>query len=210
MKRLLIVGGGNLGREVLDWALAVPLENRDWEVGGFLDSRAGILDGYDVPYPNLGAPDSFSFGDNDCFICAIGESKTRLQYCRQLKARGATFINLIHPSAIVGSGCRWGEGCILCPGVVVTNHVTLGDFVTLNVHSTVGHDAILGDGCTLSGHAELTGWVVLGEGVFLGSHASILPKAHVAEYTIVGAGSVVLKKTEPHTTVMGVPAKRIF
>lgn len=210
MRRLLIVGASNFGREVLDWALAVPAENRDWEVGGFLDSRTSILDGFDVPYTILGDPDTFPLNDNDCLICAVGDSKVRLDYCRRLKSRGARFITLIHPATIIGSGCRLGEGCILCPGAIVTNHVALGNFVMLNVHSSVGHDAVLGDGCTLSPHADVTGWAVLGEGVFLGSHASILPKACVADYTVVGAGSVVLKKTEPHSTVVGVPAKRIL
>ena len=88
MKRLLIIGGGNFGREVLDWALAVPPVDRDWQVGGFLDSRADILNGFDVPYPNLGDPDSFSFTDNDCFICAVGEPRMKLRYCRQLQSRG--------------------------------------------------------------------------------------------------------------------------
>lgn len=116
MKRLLIIGGGNFGREVLDWTLAVPPVNRDWQVGGFLDSRSDILNGFYVPYPNLGDPDSFSFTDNDCFVCTVGEPSIKLRYCRQLEARGARFVNLIHPSAIIGAGCRWGQGCILCPG----------------------------------------------------------------------------------------------
>jgi sugar O-acyltransferase (sialic acid O-acetyltransferase NeuD family) len=210
MRRLLIVGGGSFGREVLDWALAVPRQARDWEVGGFLDSRTDILTGFDVPYPNLGAPEDFHFGDNDCFICALGDPKVKLHYARPLQARGAAFINLFHPSAIIGSGCRWGQGCIMCPGAVVSNHVTLGNFVTVNVNASVGHDAVLGDGCTLSGHADVTGFATLGEGVFLGSHAAILPKANVGEYTVVGAGSIVLKKTEPHSTVIGVPAKRVL
>jgi sugar O-acyltransferase (sialic acid O-acetyltransferase NeuD family) len=210
VKRLLIVGGGNFGREVLDWALAVPAENRDWAVGGFLDSRTGILDGFDVPYRVLGAPETFSLSDGDRCVCAVGEPKAKLHYCRLLKSRGAAFVNLIHPSAIVGSGCRLGEGCILCPGAIVTNNVTLGHFVTLNLGVTVGHDAAVGDGCTLSPHADVGGWAVLGEGVFLGTHAVVLPHARVGDYTVVGAGSVVLKKTEPHSTVVGVPAKRIL
>jgi sugar O-acyltransferase (sialic acid O-acetyltransferase NeuD family) len=210
VKRLLIVGGGDLGREVLDWALAVLPEERDWEVGGFIDSRTNILDGFHVPYANLGDPQTFPFTEDDRVVCAIGEPKAKLHYCRLLKSRGAKFGSVIHPSVTIGSGSRFGEGCVLCPGAVVTNHVTLGNFVTLNVLSAVGHDAVLGDGCTLSPHADVNGWAVLGEGVFLGAHAAVLPKAHVGEYTVVGAGSVVLKKTEPHSTVIGVPAKRVL
>ena len=39
MNRLLIVGAGNFGREVMDWALAVPQEKRDWELGARRRSR---------------------------------------------------------------------------------------------------------------------------------------------------------------------------
>lgn len=209
MRRLLIVGAGDFGREVLDWAMAVPAEKRDWQVGGFLDVRPDSLDGFGASQSILGDPDTFVFTDNDCFICGVGNPSIKLPCCRRLQTRGARFITLIHPAAVVGSGCRFGEGCILCPGAVVANHAALGDFVTLNLYSTVGHNATIGDGCTLSSHTDVTGWAVLGEGVFLGSHASVLPKTRVAEYTRVGAGSVVVKKTAPHTTVMGVPAQRI-
>jgi sugar O-acyltransferase (sialic acid O-acetyltransferase NeuD family) len=209
MKRLLIVGAGNFGREVLDWALAVPHAKRDWEIGGFLDSRPQVLNGFNVPYTILGDPDTFGFGADDRVICALGDPTIKLKYCRRLKARGAVFASLMHPTTILGSNCRYGEGCIFCPGAIVTNNVTLGNFVTLNAYATVGHDAVIGDGCTLSGHADVTGWAVLGEGVFLGSHAAVLPKARVGEYTLVGAGSIVVKRTAPHTTVFGVPAKTL-
>ena len=50
MNRLLIVGAGNFGREVMDWALAVPQEKRDWELEGFLDNRADVVESLDAPY----------------------------------------------------------------------------------------------------------------------------------------------------------------
>ena len=162
MNRLLIVGAGNFGREVMDWALAVPPEKRDWELEGFLDNRADVVESLDAPYPVLGDPDTFEFTERHRFICALGESAARLEYGRRLRARGARFITLIHPTATIGSNCSWGVGCIFCPGTIITNHVTLGDFVALNCYATVGHDAVLGDGCTLGGHAVVKpAWLVL-------------------------------------------------
>jgi serine acetyltransferase len=73
----------------------------------------------------------------------------------------------------------------------------------------VGHDAVIGDGCTISGHCDVTGFASLGEGVFMGTHASVLPRAVVGDSAVIGAGSVVLKKVQPNTTVFGVPAKKI-
>jgi sugar O-acyltransferase (sialic acid O-acetyltransferase NeuD family) len=209
MKRLLIIGAGGFGREVLNWALDVLPENRNWEVGGFLDANPAVLDAYDCGFPILDDPLNYVPEDNDCFICAIGHPSTKLRVCRSLKERGAQFITLIHPTAIVGSRSKLGEGCIFCPGSIITVDVTIRDFVTVNALSTIGHNAVVGQGCTLSGHVDVTGYASLGEGVFLGTHAVILPGAKVGDYAIVGSGSVVLKKVKAGATVMGVPAKQI-
>jgi len=209
MKRLLIVSAGAFGREVLDWALAVPINTRDWEVAGFLDDRKDVLIEKHCSYPILGSPETYGLTDADRVVCAIGDPRTKLRYCHLLKNRGAKFVSVIHPTAIIGSNTRIGEGCIFCPYTAIHNNVSVGNYVVFNDYSDAGHDAVIGDGCTLSGHVDVTGWVVLGEGVFLGSHATVLPHVCVGDYAVVGAGSAVLKKVRPNATVIGVPAVEI-
>lgn len=209
MKRLLIIGAGGFGREVLKWALDIPQKNRNWEVGAFLDANPAVLDAYNCGFSILDDPMNYFPKEGDRFICAIGHPLTKLRICRSLKERGAQFISLIHPTAIVGDRCIIGAGCIFCPGVVVTADVEIGDFVMMNLQSTIGHDAVVADGCTLSPHSDINGFASLGEGVFLGSHAVVLPGAKIGDYAIVGAGSVVLKRVKAGATVMGVPAKQI-
>ena len=209
MKKLLIVGAGGFGREVLCWALDCEAMQNEWRVAGFLDEDPSALEGYPCTYPIIGTPSNYMPSEGDVFICAIGDPKTKLRVCGDLQSRGAMFINLVHPSAIISRNNKIGTGCIFCPRSVITTNVTLGDFVFLNASSGIGHDAVIGKGVTLSAYCDVTGNTVLGEGVFLGSHVVILPGAKVGDYAIVGAGSVVLKTVKPGVTVMGVPAKQV-
>ncbi|MFH0725709.1 MAG: acetyltransferase [Pseudomonadota bacterium] len=208
MKRLMIIGAGGFGREMLAWLEATE-KTACYEASGFLDKNSKALDGYGIDLPILGDPDHYQPKSDDLFICAFGNTREKLRICRSLKARGGQFATFIHPTAVIGKNCSIGEGSILCPGAVVTSNVRIGSFVTLNVFATVGHDAVIGDGSTLSGHCDVTGFAFLGEGVFMGSHAAVLPGAVVGDYAVIGAGSVVLKKAAAKTTVFGVPARCI-
>jgi len=209
MNRLLIVGAGGFGREVLCWLSDMPEEERGWEIGGFLDANPLALKGYSCSYPILGNPLNFDLQENDRLVCAIGDPKTKLRLCRALKERGGKFFTFIHVTAVIGMRCKIGEGCVICPGAIITTDVNMGDFVTVNVHASVGHDSVIGDYSTLSGHADVTGFARLDKGVFLGSHASVIPKVQIGDFAVVGAGSMVVRRVKPNTTVMGVPAKQI-
>ncbi|MDA8139139.1 MAG: acetyltransferase [Desulfobacteraceae bacterium] len=209
MNRLIIVGAGGFGREVLNWALHAEAGQQDWRVAGFLDGNPRALEGYDYPFAILGDPKTHRPDAGECFLCAIGEPRIKLAVCQALEQAGARFVSLVHPSAVVGRTVVLGPGCIICPGAVVTADVRLGRHVAVNACASIGHDVVIGDGCTLSGHADVTGFAMLGQGVFLGSHAVILPKAKVGDFAIVGAGSVVLRSVKPGATVMGVPAIQV-
>lgn len=210
MNRLIIIGAGAFGREALQWALDIPADQRDWEPYGFLDDRPTALAGFDLPVGILGTVDDYGVQPHDRFVCAIGDAQARLDVCAQLAARGAQFMTLIHPTAVIAPSAKIAPGGIICPYAIVSVNSVLGQHVALNVQAVVGHDAQVGDGGTLSPHAGINGFVVLGTGVFLGSHAAVLPGVQVGEGAKVAAGSVAFADVPAHTTVVGVPARAMM
>lgn len=210
MNRLLVVGAGGLGREVVSWSLQIPSTMRDWELGGVLDLVKEPWDVYGLPAQIIGCPDTYEFAATDRAVVAVGDPSLRLRIAESLTNRGVRFANVIHPSVTMGFDVRWGTGCMFFPNAIVSTNVTIGNHVLLNSQSMVGHDAKVGDGCTLCGHAEINGHVTLGKACFLGSHASVLPNAHVGDRCVIGAGSVAMRSVEEGTTLFGVPGRTVF
>jgi len=211
MKKLIIVGAGGFGREIFSWARELTAEGIFSNIKGFIDDNPDALKNYNYKTQIIGEIKTHEPQENDCYALGIAApTQKKLQIARLLQERGAQFISLIHPSVFIGPNVRIGKGCILCQHVVLTCDITLGDFVTLNVLSTVGHDAVVGDGCTCNAYVNINGFARLGKGVEVGSHGTILPNSQIGNFAKIGAGSVVLKTVKENSTVLGVPARKIL
>jgi acetyltransferase-like isoleucine patch superfamily enzyme len=57
--------------------------------------------------------------------------------------------------------------------------------------------------------AHLAGGASIDDGVFLALSSTVLPKVHVGAWATVGAGAVVKKNVQPHSTVVGNPARSL-
>jgi len=207
MKRLIIIGAGGFGREVLGWARQCPECGRDWEPAGFLDDNPAALEGYSTDLPVLSGIREYAPQAEDRFVCAIGTPRIKKHAVEEIVARGGQFINLIHPSCLLGERVRLGQGIILCPRAVLTCDIEIGDHTALNLFTAVGHDARLGRYCQLQSYSEATGGVCLEDGVLMGTHATILPGVRVGEGATIGAGSVVVRSVKAGSSVWGAPAK---
>lgn len=208
-ERIIIVGGGGFGRELVSHVGDAHRAGMLPPLGGYLDDAGDVMAafGHYGHVAFLGALDGYQPRPGDLFTLAVGAPRTKKLIAERLKARGARFATVIHPSAITSPTCRMGEGVIVGthagPGV----DTVLGDFVTLNSYSGVGHDASIGNYTTVSGHVDVTGGTEIGEGVFIGSNASILPRVRIGDWASIGAGSIVYRTIKAGSTVYAPPAK---
>jgi sugar O-acyltransferase (sialic acid O-acetyltransferase NeuD family) len=206
--RVIIVGGGGFGRELISMATDAHRAGLLPPVGGYLDDAGDVLKQfphYDLPW--LGKIDDYQPQPGDLFTLAIGSPKGKRALSDRLKVRGARFAQVIHPTSLTSPTCRMGEGVVIAtftgPGI----DTRIGAFVTINSFSSIGHDASIGDFTTLSGHVDVLGGAEVGADVFIGSTASILPGVRIGDGANIGAGSIVYRSVKPGATVYAPPAK---
>ncbi len=208
MYNIVIVGAGGFGREVYILAKDT-FPNIKYKIKGFLDDNLRVLDDYSMDIRVISNIDSYVVEEQDRFLIAIGNVDMKKNIITKLKVKGAQFLTLIHPTAIVVNTAKIGKGVIIYPYVIVSDCVQLDDFVLMNSYSSCGHDVKVGKYCILSPHATLNGFVILEDEVFLGTHTTVIPGKRVGYRSKISANSVVMRDVPPNKMVFGVPGKPI-
>lgn len=218
VRPLVIVGGGGLGREVLDVVESINSRSPAWGVIGFVaDGGADLQElaardaSFLGPITELEPGGSIDPMRNDGlrYVIGIGSGVARRSIDQRLSRAGLEPAVLVHPESSTGSAVTFGPGTVVMAGARVTTNVRLGRHVVLNPNSTVGHDCRLGDYVTLSPGVNIAGRVRLHDGVTCGTGAAVLPGITIGPGAIVGAGAVVTKDCRPERTVVGVPAREL-
>ncbi len=211
MRKIIIVGAGGLGREIMQWVkdfnFAYP--NRALYIKGFIDDNIKSLDGYDCEYDIIGNIQDWKPNSDEVFACAFHDPAEKERAVSLLKSKGAVFETIIHPSAVVCENSRIGEGFIAYPNCYVSVNVKIGDFVTI-MASAIGYDAQIGDYTTICSECGISGKIKIGKSVFVGNNAVILTTRNIGDFSHIAPGSVVMTNLKPNSKVMGNPAKQIL
>lgn len=208
--RIVIVGAGGLGREVLQLVRDLATSGSDLACTGFFVeprfSASGSVDGVPV-LRDLGA---IASDPTARFVLAIGDPSARARFAKRFATvLAGRFASLVHPSARIGGSVAIGEGSIILPLASLTVQIRVGRHVLINPQVSISHDCVLGDFATLAPAVALAGGVHIEEGAELGIGAKITPRVHVGRWSVVGAGATVIRAVDADTTVVGVPARVI-
>ncbi|MDD4586758.1 MAG: hypothetical protein PHH79_09095, partial [Aminobacterium colombiense] len=100
MKHLVIIGAGGMGRSIYCIAKGCIGYNTDFDIKGFIDDDISSLDSFNNYPPVLSSIKDYKIKEDDVFTCSIGDVETKINICRQLINRGATFYTLIHKNSL--------------------------------------------------------------------------------------------------------------
>ena len=211
LKKIVIIGAGGLGREVLATIRACNARRNEWDVLGFLDADRTLAGKFVGGVPVLG-------GDDWCrsqqpgsirYICAIGSARMRLGIVQKLVGMQCHFATVIHPSVHMSESVKIGVGTVVMAGTQATTDVTLGSHVVVYLNCSITHDVEVGDFSLVASGCNLSGGVFVETGVELGTGVCILPRRRIGAWSVIGAGSVVTKDVPAHSTAVGAPCRVI-
>lgn len=108
------------------------------------------------------------------------------------------FASVLHPAAIVATGCDIDAGAQIMAGAVLQTGARIGPAGIVNTGARIDHDCQLGTLVHVAPGAVLCGDVVVADGAFIGAGATIVPGVRIGSNARVGAGMTVLGDVPPN------------
>lgn len=174
----------------------------------FVDDNPGAaeLEGYPVFRPS--ALDLLSGrGLKRVHIC-IGSPEPKLRLAGQLRQRGFTLVNAIHPRAAIAPSAQLGEGIYVGPGVVIGPLAVIGDCCQVNNNATIPHHVRLGAGVRISDGANVAGGVRIGDRSYLGLGVTVNTGCHIGADVTIVSGLSILDEVPDGTVVRAATIRR--
>ncbi len=210
MKQLIIIGAGGMGRCTYGIAEQGVGYGKDYMIKGFIDDNLDALHGFDGYKPVLSKISNYNIEEDDVFVCSIGDVRTKINICENLKLRGAKFYTLLHRNASIGKNVKIGKGTIIDEYVHIDPDVKIGEDCLIQTQAVIGHDSIVGNYVRIDTQTSLVGGTIVRDRATIYTHAMISHNVEVGEGAVVGACSFVIKNVKPGISVFGMPAKAIF
>jgi len=201
MSKIIIVGAGENGRVVAN-ILRLNPKNK---IVGFLDDKP------DLHKKCLGKiRDAAKYLKKDySFFVSVCDNDSRRKIFTELKIKGASFINAVHPTAVIEKSAVLGKNIMIGAGSYININSRLGDGVIINNGCIVEHDNQIGSFVHLAPGVVTGGGVKIGSNTFVGLATVINDHLKLGADSVIGSGAVVINDLPDKIVAIGCPARVI-
>ena len=203
--RLAILGAGGHGRFAGEIA-----QQSGWKSVTFFDDCVDkAIRDYDIAIEG----NSKTFFDRckqfDGLFLGIGDNLLRQSLYLQVRHRGHSLANIIHPNSIISNSALLSSGIVVMPNAVINAHAEIACGTIINTGAVVEHDAIVRDFSHICPGAIVLGGSEIGRRCFIGAGSVIRNGIKIVDDVILGANSFANKNILKSSTFAGNPASRI-
>lgn len=206
---VIVLGAGGHAKVLID-----ALQARSIPIRGILDSDPAKRGAEILGVPVLGTDEKLAEWSPSeiVLVNALGSTESllpRASLHARLRARGFSFLSVVHPSAVVSRHAHLGEGAQVMAGAVVQAGARLGSDCLVNTGARIDHDCLIGDHSHVAPGVTLSGDVVVGSHAHIGAGATIIQGIRIGSRCLIAAGAVVIHDVPDGARVAGVPAREI-
>jgi sugar O-acyltransferase (sialic acid O-acetyltransferase NeuD family) len=111
---------------------------------------------------------------------------------------------LVSPLAYLSPHASLKAGAIVMHGAIINSGSRIGENCIVNSMALVEHDVTVGAHTHVATRATINGGVKVGAGCFLGSGCLVKQGVSIGDSSVIGAGSLVLSDVPANSLVVGV------
>ncbi len=202
LKPLIIMGAGDLGKDVAWLVERINAKEPEWNLLGFTDV-SGI--DYFEGYPVLGNDDVINDYYEVSVVCAVADTALKEKIVSSLsdKIKAAT---LIDPNAMVHRSAKIGEGSLIFANTIIGVNARVGKQCVVLYNAAVNHDVTVGDYTTIYPNANISGKCEVGKYCEIGTGASIIQHVSICDNAKIGVGAAVFTNIKNPGATVGNPA----
>ena len=188
MKNIVIIGAGDLGKEVVWLVEDINKREPTYVILGFLDDdmekHGGEFYGYKV-LGSISELESICARMHSSAVIAIQNGSIR----KKIVEGHSSFSNwesIIHPTAVIASTSPVGDGSVVFPQVTLSVDTKLGNFNLYYIHSTICNDCKIGDYVSVMSGASVSERAEVGNECFLAAGSCVYPHKKLGNRVEVG------------------------
>ena len=177
MKNIVIIGAGDLGKEVVWLIEDINKVNPQYVILGFLDDDKAKDGGEFYGYRVLGDSsqlESLAQKTPLYAVIAIQNGSIRKKIREEHKGFN-DWASVVHPTAVIASTSLVEKGSIVFPHVTVSVDTKLGEFDLLYINSTICNDCKIGDYVSVMSGASVSERAEIGDECFLAAGSTVYP-----------------------------------